>query len=288
MRKPKGTVMDNRKSRRSKRRNTSQLVKLGSLAALALAPGLGCGREFFRQWADQDVTEAVFEKSRDPRFRLPMYTIDPPAMARYADYTDPDRPAAPPDDLTAEALSPYPQKPNWRAMVPVEGTGYLDMMEDGRRYEGLKLDPKKTMSGTELPPLPGDAPPAPEGPAPFGGRAPERLSLPGTGNEFDPEENSGTLPGPLTPLNRDLIAPPNGASGRGSVPPQAQRSGNRDSQVLAASLQVPAQPVVPGGEPNPTRIPTEPAQFERVPEEPGGYAGTDGPPDLVGAWDVSQ
>ena len=52
--------------------------------ALALAMGAasstGCGREFFREWADQDVSEAVFEKSRDPRFRLDFFSIEPPAM----------------------------------------------------------------------------------------------------------------------------------------------------------------------------------------------------------------
>ena len=276
--------MDKRKSRRLKRRKSSRLVQLGSLAALAIAPGLGCGREFFRQWADQDVTEAVFEKTRDPRWRLPMYTIDPPAMARFADYSDPDRPAAPPDDMAAEALSPYPQKPHWRAMVPIEGTGYLDMMDEGRHYEGLKADPSKTMSGTELPPLPGDAPPPPTGAAPFGRGEPGDMLIPGA-RRYDPGagtgENPGPLPGSLTPNTRESLVPPNGSAGDLTLPPQARRAGKRDSQVLATSLQIPNQPVVPGGEINPSRIPTEPAEMERNPDEPGGFAGTDGPAPLI-------
>ena len=34
------------------------------LAALALGAPAGCGREFYREWANQDVSEAIFEKSR--------------------------------------------------------------------------------------------------------------------------------------------------------------------------------------------------------------------------------
>ena len=39
----------------------------------------GCGREFYREWANQDVSEAVFEKSRDPRWRIDFFSIEPPA-----------------------------------------------------------------------------------------------------------------------------------------------------------------------------------------------------------------
>ena len=52
----------------------------------------GCGREFYREWANQDVTEAVFEKSRDPRYRLDLFSVEPPALARFADPYDRDRP----------------------------------------------------------------------------------------------------------------------------------------------------------------------------------------------------
>src|SRR5579863_8748616 len=79
------------------------------LAALAIGPQIGCTREFFREWANQDVSEAVFEKSRDPRWRLDMFSIDPPAMSRFADPTDQDSPPAPPDDRATEALGPVPQ-----------------------------------------------------------------------------------------------------------------------------------------------------------------------------------
>ncbi|MHC5543378.1 hypothetical protein ACYOEI_34580, partial [Singulisphaera rosea] len=79
------------------------------LAVLAVGTQLGCTREFFREWANQDVSEAVFEKSRDPRWRIDLFSIDPPAMARYADPYDPDVPPAPPDDYATQAMSPVPQ-----------------------------------------------------------------------------------------------------------------------------------------------------------------------------------
>jgi hypothetical protein len=86
---------------------------------LALAPGLGCGREFFREWANQDVAESVFEKSRDPRWRLDMFTVEPPALSRFANPYDPDTPPAPPDDFAAQSLSPQPQWPDYRLILPI-------------------------------------------------------------------------------------------------------------------------------------------------------------------------
>ena len=104
-------------------------------AALALAFALGasattgCGREFFREWADMDVSEAVFEKSRDPRWRLETFSIEPPAMSRHGNPYDPDRIPAPPDDRATEALGPVPQWPVNRLLTPTEGTGYIEMLE---------------------------------------------------------------------------------------------------------------------------------------------------------------
>ena len=112
----------------------------GKAAAFALALGaatnLGCTREFFREWADQDVTENIFEKSRDPRWRLEIFSKEPPKLSRYAQPYDPDRPPAPPDDYATERLSPTPQWPHHRLMVPAEGTGYVDMLEDWRKRDG--------------------------------------------------------------------------------------------------------------------------------------------------------
>ena len=101
-----------------------------TLALLVVAVESGCSREFYREWANQDASEAVFEKSRDPRWRLDAFTVEPPAMSRFADPYDPEFPPAPPDDPASEALSPVPQWSDHRLITPAEGTGYLDMMDD--------------------------------------------------------------------------------------------------------------------------------------------------------------
>ncbi len=99
------------------------------LGGLILCLASGCSREFFREWANADVTEAVFERSRDPRYRLDLFSIEPPAQSRFADPHDPDFPPAPPDDLAARALSTHAQDPRERVLVPTEGTGYIDYLE---------------------------------------------------------------------------------------------------------------------------------------------------------------
>jgi hypothetical protein len=269
-----------------------RLVRLGGLALLSAAPGFGCGREFFRQWADQDVTEAVFEKSRDPRWRLPMFTIDPPAMSRFADYSDPDRPAAPPDDHATEALSPYPQKPHMRMIVPMEGTGYLDMLERGPRYTPPPPEPGRTESGTEVPPLSGDAPPPAGGQPPFGGPAtgpgPDQILTPppaGRPEERpevrDEEEIPGTLEPPLSPNTTTPPATPeNAPAGRpdtSNVPPQASSS-QRDPNVLATAMVQDARPGLPGAEPGDRFVPPADAAQERPRDVSplGGAPGAEG------------
>src|SRR5271166_3730409 len=103
------------------------------LTLLAVGSQSGCTREFYRDWANQDASQAVFEKSRDPRWRLDAFSIEPPAMSRFADPYDPEFPPAPPDDPVTEALAPVPQWPDHRLIVPAEGTGYIDMMEGWMR-----------------------------------------------------------------------------------------------------------------------------------------------------------
>ncbi len=108
---------------------------LAAMAGLALGSQAGCTREFFREWANQDVSEAVFEKSRDPRWRLDSFSVESPALSRFADPYDQDAPPAPPDDVATEALSPVPQWPSNRLIVPAEGTGYLELLENWRRQD---------------------------------------------------------------------------------------------------------------------------------------------------------
>ncbi len=129
--------------KRSLRRRIARAVPLAAFSIASIGSS-GCTREFFRQWANQDATEAVFEKSRDPRYRIDMFSIEPPAMSRFADPFDPDHPAAPPDDVAAEALSPVPQAPRTRLLSPIEGTGYLEMLD---RWTMDKASPNAPDSG---------------------------------------------------------------------------------------------------------------------------------------------
>src|SRR4051794_35854816 len=122
-----------------------------ALLALLLGAQVGCTREFFREWANQDVSEAVFEKSRDPRWRLDTFSIEPPALPRFADPYDQDFPPAPPDDPATEALSPVPQWPDQRLMVPVEGTGYLDILERWKNEEDAASGTTSNVGSTRPP-----------------------------------------------------------------------------------------------------------------------------------------
>ncbi|HEX8204392.1 MAG TPA: TolC family protein, partial [Isosphaeraceae bacterium] len=251
---------------------------------LALGAGAGCGREFFRNWADQDVTEAVFEKSRDPRWRIDMFSIEPPALSRHADPYDRDRPPAPPDDRAAEALSPVPQWPHHRLIVPVEGTGYADMLEAWLRQRPA---PTRTEtipdSGPSAQPPP-PSPPSEDATSPFGAEATTPGAATPESDRTGP--NSGTnnpgttpiLPGgsdppPAPPADRD--------AGPATGPPQARATptNRQDLGVHLAALQLPTpadaagdQPTTPGAEPRSlpldVPVPEQPDPGRQVPTNP--------------------
>ena len=163
------------------------------LAALAITAHVGCGREFFREWANQDASEAVFEKSRDPRWRIDLFSVDPPSLARYADPYDPDTPPAPPDDFATEALSPVPQWPDNRLLVPAEGTGYLDMLDAWQRDTVAK--PRDAAGSGTRRRQPGVGQPRPATPSPTIPPAPP----PGSASPFGRGVNSGTDRGGMSP-----------------------------------------------------------------------------------------
>ncbi len=281
---------------RSRRpRRLSLAARTAGLALLSLSPGLGCGREFFRQWADQDVTESIFEKSRDPRWRLPTFSIDQPALARFADPYDPDRPAAPPDDYAAEVLNPAPQNPHIRLLSPLEGTGYMDMLAMGPRYEPPAVDPKKEAIAEEEA---GDAPVPPSGDAagPFGpGNPTDGIvnppppNLPGAGDRSQPDPSLPPLPNPnatpggpgaaRTPTRGPgqfsgpalpRLTPTPGSGSRPSptattavrpaaaaTPPPQVQGLKRDLSVLTAAYQAPgAGSPAPVAGPSPVQLPS--------------------------------
>jgi hypothetical protein len=265
---------------------------------LALAVGLsGCGREFYRNWADQDVSEAVFEKSRDPRWRIDLFTVEPPALSRFADGYDPDRPPAPPDDRAAEALSPVPQWPHHRLLVPAEATGYIDLLESWQRDRpyvppatGGGAQPPTTPAplrrptpapgGPRATPAPGLELPEPSTRPPFGTEPPATAPMPVSPPETTPQPsgNPGSPSARLSPI-------PTGRSARLSAPSSATRSAvattipatsqpaqppRQDTRVQLTAFQVPdtAAPGAsqPGGRPDDPLSPenVEPGRPERL------------------------
>ena len=69
-----------------------------SLLALLLLAMAGCGRPFYRRQADRQTSALIGCATRDPRWPLPNYTIDPNPASRFFDPNDPDFPPMPPDD----------------------------------------------------------------------------------------------------------------------------------------------------------------------------------------------
>ena len=205
------------------------------LTLLAVGSQLGCTREFYRDWANQDAAEAVFEKSRDPRWRLDAFSIEPPAMSRFADPYDPEFPPAPPDDPTSEALSPVPQWPDHRLIVPVEGTGYIDMMEGWMREREAAI--AKGEISSLIYATPGN-----------GGRN-------GIPQPFTPPKPPGT-PSPFAPGTGSPTSPPAGAEDLPSQPRHRHRRGRPPRGE-------PAGPPAGGG-------PTA----RTAPRKPGGNSGT--------------
>jgi len=171
---------------------------------LAVAAQVGCTREFYREWANMDVSETIFEKSRDPRWRLDLFSIEPPALSRFADPYDPEVPPAPPDDPAAEALSPVPQWPDNRLLVPVEGTGYLDLLEYWQRQDEGKKEFENGDGGA----APGNRPPG------YGGAAP--------GNQPRGYGNAPASPPAGTPR------PPDSGSPFASPPPSGRAPATPD------------------------------------------------------------
>jgi len=243
---------------------------------LALGTQAGCGREFYREWANQDASEAIFEKSRDPRYRIDQFSWEPPALARFADPYDRDRPPAPPDDFAAQSLSPVPQWPDHRLIMPVEGTGYLKVLDQGPRYNSPppRVIPPQPMETPkpEIPPPPSvDLPPF----AP----TPGTTNPPGTPGLGASRSNYGTTDRALSPTSlvvKTEATRPTDPGFISTVTPAARalsRKIGKDGQIELSAFQDPAapmptqtQPLVPD---QPTRRrptnPTDPLQAPRIP-----------------------
>ena len=102
----------------------------GLCVAVAFAGALsGCTRHYFRKDTDKEVSQILADKDKYPAWHLEQYHPYPHPLSRFADPTDPDHPPMPPDDPAARDLSPTPQKPGKAGIARVEGTGYLNLLE---------------------------------------------------------------------------------------------------------------------------------------------------------------
>lgn len=81
------------------------LPRAALFSLLLAAVSGGCNRTFYRQAADKEVSILVQEKSNDPRWDLPRFTIEMDPRSRYSDAIyDPDFPPMPPDDPASHEL----------------------------------------------------------------------------------------------------------------------------------------------------------------------------------------
>jgi outer membrane protein TolC len=113
------------------------------VAVICLLAGLdGCTRAFYRRQADNEVNDVLAEKDRYPEWKIEQYHVYPDPRARFADPTNPDRPAMPPDDEAAWSLSPHAQAPGLAGVGRVEGTGYLEMIQT---WDAQNRDERKSI-----------------------------------------------------------------------------------------------------------------------------------------------
>ncbi len=112
---------------------------------LLLALVAGCSRPFYRKQADSEVRGLVAEKSNDPRWEFPHFTIAQNRQARYFDPTDPDYSPIPKDDPAShefmhcvDGMKGWPlwhcngdrcelENPEWRAYL----SDYVELTDAG-------------------------------------------------------------------------------------------------------------------------------------------------------------
>ena len=118
------------------------------LVALLLA-AIGCSREHYRRTADQDVYQAVGQKTCDPFWPLDGYTIQPSPESRFYDVANPNYPPMPPDDPAAHKLmhcingmcgdgcwhcngsTPFVENPAWMSYLPFNQRGEVILDLEG-------------------------------------------------------------------------------------------------------------------------------------------------------------
>ena len=251
------------------------------LAALAVALHSGCGREFFREWANQDVSEAVFEKSRDPRWRIDLFSVDPPSSVAVRRPLRPRRPPRPPRRLRdAGTVTGAPV-----ARQPPAGAGRGDRLPRHARRLAAPIA-RGCRHGRRR-----AAPPGPAGATPPDTRAPAMpappVPPPDAASPFGREGNSGTDRGGISPRRVPGPLPTNPNPPESS--PSQTSQGKRDLGVRRAAFQetglprpVPTPLPAPSSAPRgPSReLPTPPIGMDPNPTEPDLSAPISPRPDL--------
>jgi len=104
----------------------SSRAKLLPILLVVIVIANGCTRRFFRDRADDQVTQLLNEKNQYPVWQLANLRVYPDERSRFADPSNPDDPPRPPDDPAADALSPNPQPIRKKTEVGFfEGDEYL-------------------------------------------------------------------------------------------------------------------------------------------------------------------
>ncbi|MHC4406503.1 MAG: hypothetical protein ACYTG0_43315, partial [Planctomycetota bacterium] len=116
-----------------------------TLLAAGLLGLVGCSRSYYFRQADKEAYSLVSEKSNDPRWAQPGFTIEPDPRSRYYDPYDPVCPPMPPDDRAShEYMHRVDGKKGWpcwhatgdrRELVnpswPERLPDYVDLTDDG-------------------------------------------------------------------------------------------------------------------------------------------------------------
>lgn len=139
--------------------NTLQANLVCKLTVLVLVFSFGCHRSYYRRQADADATRLIQEKSLDPHWSLPNYTIQIDADSRMFDPFSVDHPPMPPDDPSAAEYmqtvdgkpafprwhangdTPFVDNPQWLELLPVDEDGLLTMDMNRAVEMALKHSP---------------------------------------------------------------------------------------------------------------------------------------------------
>ncbi len=115
----------------------------------------GCSRASYRRAADHETYHAIAQHSDETRWPIVSPNITPPPQSRLFDPFDPDHPPMPPDDPAAyrfmmrpngvrgsrhfhdDGDAPFIEDPDWRAHLPLNADGKLQLTPDGAVELGL-------------------------------------------------------------------------------------------------------------------------------------------------------